>query len=176
MVSVLTSSVVDRGFEARSGQPKDYNIGMCCFSAKHTAWRRNSKDSTSWREQAIFQWDDDEVRFVLDQHAEVDIYSASWLKHSSAGRHFAPLWHIILISSKPVFAISPFQSWNKFPEINKAIILHYYKIIWFLISSFVWLKTNILIYIIQPSRTSYFSMRWWWGPLCSWPTRWGGYL
>ena len=37
MVSVLVSSVVDRGFEARSGQTKDYTIGMCCFSAKHVA-------------------------------------------------------------------------------------------------------------------------------------------
>ena len=34
MVSVLPSSVVDRGFEPRSGKTKDYKIGMCCFSAK----------------------------------------------------------------------------------------------------------------------------------------------
>jgi hypothetical protein len=26
------------------GQTKDYNIGICCFSAKHTALRRKSKD------------------------------------------------------------------------------------------------------------------------------------
>jgi hypothetical protein len=34
MVSVLTSSAVDRGFESRSSQTKDYTIGICCFSAK----------------------------------------------------------------------------------------------------------------------------------------------
>jgi hypothetical protein len=34
----------------------------------------------SWREQVNFQWDDDEVRSVLDQHAEFDFYSASSLK------------------------------------------------------------------------------------------------
>ena len=28
MVSVLASSAVDRGFEPRSGQPKDYKIGI----------------------------------------------------------------------------------------------------------------------------------------------------
>ena len=28
-----------------------------------------------WREQVNFQWDDDEVRYVLDQHAELDFYS-----------------------------------------------------------------------------------------------------
>ena len=43
MVSVLASSAVDRGFETRSDQTKDYTIGMCCFSAKHAAFRRKSK-------------------------------------------------------------------------------------------------------------------------------------
>ena len=37
MVSVLTSSEVDREFEPRLGQTKDYEIGICCFSTKHTA-------------------------------------------------------------------------------------------------------------------------------------------
>jgi hypothetical protein len=44
MVSVLASSAVDRGFEPRSGQTKDYKIGICCFSAKHAALRRKNKD------------------------------------------------------------------------------------------------------------------------------------
>ena len=45
------------------------------------------------------QWDDD-VRFGLDQHAELDFYSASSLKQKSVGRHVTPLWHIILIPSQ----------------------------------------------------------------------------
>jgi hypothetical protein len=56
----------------------------------------------SWRER-----DDDEVLFVLDQHAELDLYSARSLKQQSAGRHVAPLGNIILIPSQPVFALSP---------------------------------------------------------------------
>jgi hypothetical protein len=44
MVSVLVSSVVDHGFEPLSGQTKDYEIGVCCFSTKHTALRRKGKD------------------------------------------------------------------------------------------------------------------------------------
>jgi hypothetical protein len=44
MVSVLASSAVDRAFEPLSGQTKDYEIGICCFSAKHTALQRKSKD------------------------------------------------------------------------------------------------------------------------------------
>jgi hypothetical protein len=35
---------VDRGFERLSGQTKNYEIGICCFSAKHAALRRKSKD------------------------------------------------------------------------------------------------------------------------------------
>ena len=44
MVNVLASSAVDRGFEPRWGQTKDYKIGICCFFAKHAALRRKSKD------------------------------------------------------------------------------------------------------------------------------------
>ena len=60
----------------------------------------------SWREQVNFQWDDDEAPFVLDQHAELDLYSVSWLKQQSVGGHVATLGHIILIPSQPVFALS----------------------------------------------------------------------
>jgi hypothetical protein len=59
----------------------------------------------SWREQVNFEWDDDEVHFVLDQYAKLDFYSASLLKQQSADRHVAPLGHIILIKSQPVFAL-----------------------------------------------------------------------
>jgi hypothetical protein len=44
MVSALVSSVVDRGFDLRSGKTKDYKSGICCLSAKHAALRRKSKD------------------------------------------------------------------------------------------------------------------------------------
>jgi hypothetical protein len=44
MVSGLASSAVDREFEPRSGQTKDYKIGICCISAINTALRRMSKD------------------------------------------------------------------------------------------------------------------------------------
>jgi hypothetical protein len=51
--------------------------------------------------------DDDDVRFVLDQHAYLDFYSASSLKEQSAGRHVPPLGHIIQTPSQPVFALIP---------------------------------------------------------------------
>ena len=44
MVIVLSSSAVECGFEHRSGQTKDYNIGICCFSAKNATLKTKSKD------------------------------------------------------------------------------------------------------------------------------------
>ena len=46
MVSILTSNVVDRELEPRSGQTKDYKIVICCFFTKHAAVRRKNK--TGW--------------------------------------------------------------------------------------------------------------------------------
>jgi hypothetical protein len=44
MLCMLALSVVDHGFEPQSGKTKDYKIGICCFSAKHTVLRSKSKD------------------------------------------------------------------------------------------------------------------------------------
>jgi hypothetical protein len=48
----------------------------------------------------------DEVSFVLDQQAYLDLYSASSLKHQSAGRHVALSGHIILIPNQHVCTYS----------------------------------------------------------------------
>ena len=72
-------------------------VSDCCLTQIHQFF------ATSWREQVNFQWGDDEVRFVLDQHPELDFYSTSSLKQQSVGRNVAPLEHIILIPSQPVF-------------------------------------------------------------------------
>lgn len=32
------------GFDTRSGQTKEYEIGSCCFSSKHAALKRKSKE------------------------------------------------------------------------------------------------------------------------------------
>ena len=58
MVSVLDSSAVHRGCESRSGQTKDYKIGICCFSAKHAALRRNIKDWSAWNQNIVSKWSD----------------------------------------------------------------------------------------------------------------------
>ena len=43
MVRVLALGAVDCGFEPRSGQTKDYKIGICCFSAKPANIKANEQ-------------------------------------------------------------------------------------------------------------------------------------
>ena len=45
MVSMLPSSVIDRGFGPRRSKIKDYKIGICCFSSKHVALKITSKSN-----------------------------------------------------------------------------------------------------------------------------------
>ena len=40
------SNAVGRAFDSRSGQTKDYKIGICCFSTKHVALGERAK--TGW--------------------------------------------------------------------------------------------------------------------------------
>ena len=54
MVSVLVWSKVDRGFEPRSGQTKNYKIGICCFSTKQAALRSRSKDWLAQNQNNVF--------------------------------------------------------------------------------------------------------------------------
>ena len=67
MVSVLASSAIDCGFEPLSGQTKDYKIGICCFSAKHAALRRKSKDWLARNQNNVFEWSDMSIRALLFQ-------------------------------------------------------------------------------------------------------------
>ena len=67
MVSVLASSAVDRGFEPRSGQTKDYKICICCFSAKHAALRRKIKDWLARTRDNVSEWCDMSTRGQLFQ-------------------------------------------------------------------------------------------------------------
>ena len=42
----------------RSGQTKVYKIGICCFSTKHAALRRKSKDWLAWNQDNVSEWGD----------------------------------------------------------------------------------------------------------------------
>ena len=69
MVSDLASSAVDRGCDTRSGQIKDYKISIYCFSAKHAALRRKSKDWLARNQHNVSEWGDMSIRRLLFQWA-----------------------------------------------------------------------------------------------------------
>jgi hypothetical protein len=69
MVSMLASSVVDRGFEPWSDQTKDYKIGICCFSTKHAAYGRKSKDWLARNQNNVSEWSDMSTSRLLFQLA-----------------------------------------------------------------------------------------------------------
>jgi hypothetical protein len=54
-------------FEPRSGQTKDYEIGICCFSAKHAALRRKNKDWFARNQNTMSKWSDMSTRELLFQ-------------------------------------------------------------------------------------------------------------
>jgi hypothetical protein len=64
---MLASHTVDRGFEPRTGQTKDYEIGICCFSAKHAALRRKSKDWLARNQDNVSEWGDMSILGMLFQ-------------------------------------------------------------------------------------------------------------
>ena len=67
MLSVLASIAVDRGFESRWGQTKDYIIDMRCFSAKHATLRRKSKDWLVRNPDNVSEWGDMSIHGLLFQ-------------------------------------------------------------------------------------------------------------
>jgi hypothetical protein len=67
MVSASSSRAVYRGFDPRSGQTKDYKIGICCFSAKHVALKRKSKDWFARNQNNVSEWNGMSNRGLLFQ-------------------------------------------------------------------------------------------------------------
>jgi hypothetical protein len=49
------------------GQTKDYEIGICCFSAKHAALRKKSKDWLTRNQDNVSEWGDMFIRGLLFQ-------------------------------------------------------------------------------------------------------------
>ena len=62
---VVISSSVNRGLEPRSGQTKEYRIGICCLSAKHRTIRRKNKDCLYHAN--VSEWSDVSIRGLLFQ-------------------------------------------------------------------------------------------------------------
>jgi hypothetical protein len=69
MVNMLASSAVDRGFEPPSGQTKYYIIGICWFSAKHAAFRRENTHWLARNQDNVSEWSDMSTCVLLFQLA-----------------------------------------------------------------------------------------------------------
>ena len=98
MASVLASSAIDLGFEPRSAQIKDYKIGICCFSAKHVALKRKSKDWLARNQNNVSEWKDMSTRGLLFQWASTLKIELSVLVKNKAD--------LIIISMK-IYLFSP---------------------------------------------------------------------
>jgi hypothetical protein len=89
MISGFTSSAEDRGFETRWGQTKDYKIGNCCFSAKHAALKRKSKDWLARNQNNVSEWSDMSTRRLLFPVPNFPISSTGW---SLGPQNLGGLW------------------------------------------------------------------------------------
>jgi hypothetical protein len=47
------------------GQTKDYQIGICCFSAKQAALRKKSKNRLARNQDNVSAWGDMSIRELL---------------------------------------------------------------------------------------------------------------
>jgi hypothetical protein len=69
MVSMLASSAVDRAFESQKCHTKDFQIGICYFSAKHETLRKKSKDWLAWNQNNVSERSDMSTHGLLFQCA-----------------------------------------------------------------------------------------------------------
>jgi len=67
MVSVLASSEVGCWFEPRSGQTKDYKLGICCYCAKNATLMWKSKDWLARNPDNMPEWGDISILGLLFQ-------------------------------------------------------------------------------------------------------------
>jgi hypothetical protein len=101
-VMVIVWSVVDRVFESRPGQTKDYEIDICCFSANHAAFRRKSKDWLARNQDNVSEWGNMSIQWLLFQWASTIKIQLSVLVEYKAD----------LIISLKINLFSPWYSWK----------------------------------------------------------------
>jgi hypothetical protein len=108
MVSVLACSVVDCGFEPRSGQTKEYKICMCCLSAKHDALRRKSKEWLDRNHNTVPDLSDMSIHGRVFQWTSSIKIQGCWSSSmwtSSSSNLFSPFWSTILFVPLTLFVL-----------------------------------------------------------------------
>jgi hypothetical protein len=98
MVSVLASSAIYCGYEPRSGQTKEYKIGICCFSSKNSSLRRKSKDWLARNQNNVSEWSDISTRWLL--LADLAKGNVSFYNHLAPVVCHLFTFHILIFSSE----------------------------------------------------------------------------
>ena len=62
-----SASAVDRGFESPTGLTKEHKISICCFCAKHTAFRRQYKYWLARNQNNVSAWGNMLIRGLFFQ-------------------------------------------------------------------------------------------------------------
>ena len=90
-------------FEPQSSQTKDFKIDICCFSAKHAALRRKSKDRLARNQNNLSEWSDMSTRGLLFQwDSTINIQLSALVEYKA---------DLIIISLK-INLFSPWNSWK----------------------------------------------------------------
>ena len=84
---VLASSVVDRGFEPRLDQAKDYEIGICCSSAKHAALKSKGKELLARTQDNMSECSDMAINGLLFQCASTINHTTKRIGLVQSGPH-----------------------------------------------------------------------------------------
>ena len=117
-IAVVSIFLCPVNFSIASGQGTDepsFNISLnkykkctnllvsCCFTLTDQLYFL----AISWREQAIFQWNDDDIHFVLDQNANLDFYIVLALENETTLCEWTccSIRNIIRFLRQPVFAL-----------------------------------------------------------------------
>jgi hypothetical protein len=105
------------------GSNQSYKIGICCFSAKHVALRRKSKDWLARNQNNVSEWSDMSTR-VFKRAISIKIQLSVLIQYKA---------DLIIISLK-INLFSPWYSWGKncWICIKQQSLTHYFTVTIFL--------------------------------------------
>ena len=114
----------------RSGQTKDYKIGICCFSAKHTSLRRESNQDDVFEWATCLWWPS---VLLLEETGELEENHRPVASSFESNYHTCPRNRLSLYINHRVF---------KTITLRVYYIIHFCDSIWSL-----WVEANLVVYI-----------------------------
>jgi hypothetical protein len=98
-----------RRFEPWSGQTKDYEIAICCFSTKHAALRRKNKDWLAQNQDNVSEWGDMSIRRLAINEFGIKYWTSNpvWVKFQEHGRSF-----YVNIEEKVWLLVKKIRTWK----------------------------------------------------------------